>query len=482
MVQKEKKRRNIPGILLLLVQFICSAVFLIFTYKSRFVPMKYMIVLMIVMLLLLAVILILQLKKKKTSIAGCIVSVGIGIACCVGAYFMHDVTASVQAIGGSDYKTDNMIVVVQKEDPAKQISDAKDYVFGVQTKTDQENTDKMVKKLTTIFGKEPEVKEYDTPQDVVRALMEGEVDAGIYNEAFVSLFSDDFQNYSDLTKVLYQYGIDTILESTKQTVSKPFNVYISGIDVYGPISTNSRSDVNIIATINPQTKQVLLTTTPRDYYLTFPGVTGEQKDKLTHAGIYGVDVSMATLEQLYQTEINYYVRVNFTSLIKLIDTMGGVNVNSEYAFEAGGFSFQKGVNHMNGEQALAFSRERHSFAEGDNQRGKNQEEVIRGIIKKMLQPSMLAKAPDILEKLKDSLQTNIPDEEISALIQTQLSDRASWEVLTESAEGAGLSRTCYSTGDAYLYVMEPDETSVDRITEQIRKMLNGEKVTETPNT
>lgn len=478
MVQTEKKMKRLPGVLFALVQLICSAAFLIVTYQSGFVPKKYLLAAAAIAVILVFLVLSIHLIRRKTSIAACIFSVLISAVFCVGAYLLHDVTAAIYTIGGAEYKTDNMVVAVRKEDPAEDILDAKDYIFGVQKMADQENTEKMMKKLSTILGEGITVREYDTPLNLAEALLEEEIDAAVYNVAFSGLITDQYTDFEDQTRVLYQYGIDTKLEEVDQEITKPFNVYISGIDVYGPISTNSRSDVNIIATVNPDTRQVLLTTTPRDYYVTFPGVTGEQRDKLTHAGIYGVDVSMKTLEQLYDTEINYYVRINFTSLIQLIDMIGGVDVYSEYAFEAGGYSFQEGVNHMDGEQALAFARERHSFEEGDNQRGKNQEEVIRGIIQKMLNPSMLTKALDILKELDDSIQTNIPDQQISDLVQMQLSGGGSWEIMTTQAIGNGDSQICYSSGEQKLYVMWPDETSVKSISDKIRKILEGETLTQ----
>ena len=183
----------------------------------------------------------------------------------------------------------------------------------------------------------------------------------------------------------------------------PFSVYISGIDVYGDITQQSRSDVNIIATVNPKTKQILLVTTPRDYYVPIPGVSEGYPDKLTHAGTYGIATSMATLEELYDVDIPFYVRVNFTSLIEMVDTLGGIDVESDIAFTTGEESglvveVKEGTNHFNGQEALAFCRERHALAEGDNQRGKNQQAVIEAMLKKAMSPSILIKGPRLIDQ------------------------------------------------------------------------------------
>nr|WP_317282152.1 LCP family protein [uncultured Sellimonas sp.] len=475
---RREKKKHIAGKIIAVLQLLVSVIFVGILYNSGMIPNKYLLAGSAVLLVLFAVTFGMQYIQNKTHVIGTILSILVSVALAVGAYYFINVHQTISNIGGASYKTDNMIVVVRKEDSAQSILDASDYIFGIQTSADQSNNEKMVKKVTTIIGKEPNVKEFATIQEEAQALLDGRIDAAIYNEAFNGLIADEIEGYSDNIRVLYQYGIDTKLKKVDQSVTEPFNVYISGIDVYGPVSTNSRSDVNIIATVNPQTKQVLLTTTPRDYYVPIPEISGGQKDKLTHAGIYGVDASMATLEELYHTDINYYARVNFTSLIKIVDTIGGIDVNSEYAFEAGGYSFKKGMNHMNGKQALAFSRERHSFASGDNQRGKNQEAVITAIINKMLTPSMLTKTLDIMAELQDSVQTNVTTDQISKLIQMQLNEGGSWSIISMNAVGTGDVQPCYSSGSQLLYVMHPNDVSVNSISDKINRILGGEKITQ----
>ena len=265
-------------------------------------------------------------------------------------------------------------------------------------------------------------------------------------------------------------------------VSKePFSVYISGIDVYGEITAESRSDVNIIATVNPNTKEVLLTTTPRDYYVEIPGVSNGYKDKLTHAGTYGVASSVATLEQLYEVEIPFYVRVNFTSLIEMVDILGGIDVKSDLAFTTGPESgciveVKEGINHFDGKQALAFARERHSLADGDNQRGKNQQKIIEALIDKAASPIILLKLPQLLDKAGEYTDTNMATSQIQELARAQLTGLGGWKVHSLAAEGTGKKAYCYSYSGGSLYVTVPDETSVANIKDAMNRIEAGEKI------
>ena len=307
--------------------------------------------------------------------------------------------------------------------------------------------------------------EYDSDIEVAKALLEGKVDAAIYNKAYTSVIAESIENeeYESLVRVLHQYGIETDIEKETVDVGEPFNVLISGIDVYGDISQTSRSDVNIIVTVNPKTKKVLLTSTPRDYYVRIPEESGDARDKLTHAGIYGVDATMRTLEELYGIDITYFVRVNFDTLIKLVDAMDGLDVYVEYPFDAytDEYHFDKGWHDMFGDQVLAFCRERYSFADGDNQRGRNQEQVLKALIEKLLSPAILPHYADILDSLDGFFQLNMSQEKIAELVNMQLTDNAHWEILKQTAEqGQGGMEPTYSGGSTPLYVMWPDWASV----------------------
>lgn len=467
----KKKNSHMAGKLITLMQLLLSVAFIAVVSNSGLVPKKYMAVIIVLLLLLFGVCFGLQYVKNKVHIAGTVLSILVSAGLAVGIFYMMQATQLMKDVGGATYKTDNMIVVVKKDDPAENLLAAKNYRFGVQTAVDQENNEKMVEDVQKAIGRDMKLEEYETLQEEAEALLKGRIDAAIYNEAFTGIIEEAVEDYSSEVKILYQYGIDTPIEQEETNVEEPFHVYISGIDVSGPITTNSRSDVNIIMTVNPNTRKILLTTTPRDYYVQIPGISGEQKDKLTHAGIYGVDVSMSTLESLYDIDISYYARVNFTSLIKIVDALGGVDVNSEYAFTTGSYSFGKGVNHLDGKAALAFSRERYSFDAGDNQRGKNQEAVLTAILQKAMSPAILTSANEILASVSDCVETNMTDTEMAKFINMQLSNPSGWSIESVAATGSGDTQPCFSSGGQQLYVMHPSEASVAEIKGKMKQAV-----------
>ncbi len=468
-----RKRNSIIGKMILLLQLIISVGFAAILWKSGMIPGEFLLLTVIVLLALLGVLFILlgeafgyQFAGRKGNIAGVILSVFVNLIFGIGIIYLAKADAVLRDVGGATYKTDNMVVVVKNDDPA----DAKNYRFGYQTTLDQDNNTLMVEDIEAKVGREIKLIETETIIDEAEALLAGRIEAAIYNEAYGSVIEEAVEGYSDQVRVLYQYGIETDIEIEETDIEKSFNIYISGIDVAGSITKNSRSDVNIIMTVNPSTKKILLTTTPRDYYVQIPGISGEARDKLTHAGIYGVDRSMATLENIYDIDISYFARVNFTSLIMIVDALGGVNVESEYAFEAGGYSFEKGMNHLNGEQALVFARERHSFQDGDNQRGKNQEAILKAILERIMFPDILFQANDILNNVADCVETNMTRDEMAKFINMQLSERAAWEIETTAATGSGDKQACFSSGSQLLYVMWPDEAVVSDISRRMKKV------------
>lgn len=472
-MKEQKKTLHMAGKLITLIQLILAVGLIAVIWNSGLVPTKYLMAVIIVLLILFGVTFGLQYVKNKVYIVGIVLSIILSILQAIGIVYMLKADKLMADVGGANYKTDNMIVVVKKDNPASNLMDASMYRFGTQTAVDQENTQTMLDNINKALGREVKVEQYGTVQELANALLEGRVDAAVYNQALDGLITDSIEDYSEQVRVLYQYGIETELEQETADVEEPFNVYISGIDVDGPITTNSRSDVNIIMTVNPNTKKILLTTTPRDYYVQIPDISGEQRDKLTHAGIYGVDASMRTLEQLYGIDISYYARVNFSSLVKIVDTLGGVDVDSDFEFTAGGYQFKQGMNHLDGKQALAFSRERYSFEDGDNQRGKDQEKVLTAILNKAMSPAILSNASALIADVSDSVQTNMTKEEMTKFIKMQLNDGASWTIESQAASGNGDTQACYSSGDQPLYVMWPDEAVVQSISAKMNEILNG---------
>lgn len=487
--RKVKKRENklsrTIGIVLAIVQLIATGIFMAGIFKLNMLPTKYVVAATVALVLFWGVILASQFffKKNAITITGKVFSILISIVLIFLSYYLFKVSGTVSQISGGDYKVDKVVVAVMKDNSAETLEDAKDYTFGVQYKMNGEQIKQTVQAINEELGTEIKTEEYATWEEQIQALYDGKVDAIIYNQGFTGVLEEAFEGYEDNTKVIYSYDIKTEIEDTSSDVEvkkDTFSVCISGFDVYGPIeSTRSRSDVNIIAEVNPTTHQILLVTTPRDYYVEIPGVSGGEKDKLTHAGIYDIDTPMKTLEQLYDTEIDFYARVNFTSLITMVDALGGVDVESEYAFttsEDSGLVMDvvQGTNHFNGKQALAFSRERQNVPGGDNQRGKDQQAVITAMIKKMVSPAILTGANGILNSVSGNVETNMSEAQIQELIKTQLSENPQWTITSMAAEGTGDTQYCYSYSGKPLYVMQPNQESVDAIKEAMDKVENGE--------
>lgn len=283
-------------------------------------------------------------------------------------------------------------------------------------------------------------------------------------------------------------GLLTGAEANKIT-KEPFVVYLSGVDNRGELTEKARSDVNILAVVNPTTKQAALINTPRDYYVDLAGT--DSKDKLTHAGLYGVETSMATLGNLYGVNVEHYLRINFAGFINIIDAIGGVDVYSDQAFTSVGSpgyydptTFAEGWNHLDGKSALAFARERHAFKTGDIQRGINQMKVIDAMVNKLKSPALLMGFSKLMDAAADCFVTSLSQEQISALVRMQLGDLANWDIQSYTVTGSGAKSTkCYSAKGQSLYVMKPDENSVNEAKALIAAVLGGEdKLTSTSQT
>lgn len=480
---KERDKKHRLGLILALIQLVLTIVCLGFIFVLNLLSMTYVAIIGVVLLLIWLIVLLTQFTSKM-HIGGKIVSVIMCFILAMGSYFMLRANSLIGQITGSDYKIDKMVVIVMKNDPAESLNDTVSYKYGIQSSIDREKADKAIKEIEGQLDTTLTTVEYDGMESEIQALYDGKVQAIIMNEGMRSTIEDDFETFSDDTKTLENIEIKTEVEKARDIdiTKDPFNVYISGIDVYGDISTNSRSDVNIIATVNPTTKQILLTTTPRDYYVEFPDVTGGAKDKLTHAGIYGVDCSMKTLEEVYGgIEIDYYIRVNFSGVEKIIDAIGGVTVHSDYSFTTHlppHYTFSKGDNEMNGAEALGFARDRKSVPGGERQRGKDQEYVIEAMVDKLTSPAILTNYSKIMKAVTGCVQTNLTDEQLKSLVKAQTEEGGDWNILSLSADGQNARDYCYSYQGKSLYVMRPDYNSVEYIAQIMQKVFDGELLTE----
>lgn len=463
------------SLVFLIVQFLISAALVGVAFYVGFIPLKYIVALIVLCLFLLAYEVFSQMTDK-TYIVGRVLCVLICFFYIGGGYYCVNTYSAIDEMAGQQVKVDEISCIVLKDDPAQSIYDTKDYTFGILAANDRENTNKALAEVQAAIGKEPATIEYQDNDTLIDALYAKDVKVIVINEANRSPIEEYYKTFSDDTRVLNTHKVETVIQEDEKLddiTKTPFNVYLSGIDVYGSIKATSRSDVNVIVTVNPNTKQILLTSTPRDYYVPLT-VSNGIPDKLTHAGIHGVDCSIGTLENLYGIDIDYYVRVNFTSVRKIVDLLGGVKVYSDYDFTSDwGPSFKKGYNQVNGKQALAFCRERHHFANGDYQRGRDHQHMIEAILNKAMSPDILPNYADLLKTASKNFQTNMSTKEITALAKMQLNDMSQWTIKYANAAGQGASKTTYSYQSRKLYVCVPDYNSVAKITKRINKVLKA---------
>ena len=374
----------------------------------------------------------------------------------------------------SNYSEYSMSVVVLKDSEVHNVTQL-DSVTGP-TDTDNENIQKLIADIKTSQSKELTVEQSTSYLAAYKSLVSGEAKAIVLNSVFENIIESEYPDYASKIRKIYTKNITKEVAAPKVSKNKSFNVYVSGIDTYGPISSVSRSDVNILMTVNQDSKKILLTTTPRDSYVPIADGGNNQKDKLTHAGIYGVDSSIHTLENLYGVDINYYVRLNFTSFLKLIDLLGGVDVYNDQEFTAhtNGKHYSIGNVHLDSEQALGFVRERYSLADGDRDRGRNQQKVIVAIIQKLTSTEALKNYSDILQGLQDSLQTNMPIETMMDLINAQLESGGSYKVNSQDLKGTGqMGLPSYAMPGSNLYMMEIDDSSLATAKSAIQDVMEG---------
>ena len=316
-----------------------------------------------------------------------VISLLLSLAIGVGTFYMFNGATFIDNITGANKDTNTISVVVLKDSEFESFDDVKDLVFEANTLQDAEGVEKAKGLLFEKHKIDISVKAVDTYTTLADNLLSSKSDVILLNEAHRTFITDNNENFDELTKVIssVSFQVETDIPTTDVNVKEEtFSIFISGIDTYGPVSSKSRSDVNMIMTVNPNTSQILLTSIPRDYHVILPKFG--KYDKLTHAGIYGVGESVAALEKLMGINIDFYAKVNFSSVTKIVDALGGVTVNSQWTFTGpGGHKFVKGDNFVNGEKALSFVRERYSLPGGDNSRIINQQALITGILNKFFE-------------------------------------------------------------------------------------------------
>ena len=477
--RKQKRTSNrswgMVNIGLTILYAILALVLLFTMFNYNFLSFRFLnIIITIGLLVVLAISIFLQ-KSKKSPLVTTVVLVIFSLVSLVGIFGfkqMIDITNRMNQTAA--FSEVEMSIVVPKESDIKDVSQ----LTSVQapTKVDKNNIETLMSALKKDKKVDVKVDDVASYQEAYDNLKSGKSKAMVLSGSYASLLESVDSNYASNLKTIYTYKIKKKnSNSAKQVDSKVFNIYISGIDTYGSISTVSRSDVNIIMTVNMNTHKILLTTTPRDAYVKIPGGGADQYDKLTHAGIYGVETSEQTLENLYGIKIDYYARINFTSFLKLIDQLGGVTVHNDQAFTSlhGKFDFPVGDIQMNSEQALGFVRERYSLDGGDNDRGKNQEKVISAIVNKLASLKSVSNFTSIVNNLQDSVQTNMSLDTINSLANTQLDSGSKFTVTSQAVTGTGSTGqlTSYAMPNSSLYMMKLDDSSVASASQAIKNLM-----------
>lgn len=390
----------------------------------------------------------------------------------------------LSSITDTGYRVESFGVYVLDSSSIKDIKELDNKSIYYLNHDDNKNIKEALKKL----DKEIDFKENskDNASSLVDELINKSADAILMDTSYEVLLEEEYGEKYKQIRLIETIDIVDVVDTIKSDVDitkEPFVVYISGIDTSGNVASKARSDVNMLVAVNPTTKNILMVNTPRDYYVTLSGKN--KKDKLTHAGLYGVEESVETLSKLYDTDIDYYVRINFTSFVRIVDELGGIKVNVPLHFcEQNSkrskapndlICLNKGVQNLNGEQALALARHRKTLPTGDRGRGENQMLVLEAIINKAMSPKIISKYSSLIDALKGRISTNMTSNEIIKFAKKQVNNLDAWEYTALSAKGNDSSGICYATGAGRAYVMEQDETSVNEIKTALDRLFAGEK-------
>lgn len=451
---------------------IVSVLILVLVYFINVLPIDYFIVLLVLVLLIdLVVIKLLLCKGIIRNVIGVLLSIILIIFMVFGITYELNTIDFLKQLGFNTYKEENFNILVLNDSEYNSLKDLDSKIIGHLDNNYHVGLDKTIKKIEKEINFDSKI--LVDINDLVDSLINGEVDAIILEDAQISMLKEDNNDLFDKFKILEIFNIETEIKNEKENIdviNDSYNILITGVDTYGNITKVSRSDVNMVISINPKDNKILLTSIPRDYYVYLSNFSSY--DKLTHAGIYGIETSIMAIEDLLDIDINYYVKVNFTTLIDIVDLLDGIQVTSKYEFTSiDGYHYNKGINYLNGEEALSFARERKAFSEGDRIRIENQQLVLKSIINKLLSSKIITNYNDLLKALNNKFLTNMKDEELTKLIKWQIDGMYNWDILNISLNGTDSYQYTYSYQKQLLYVMLPDEESVNTAKEKINSIM-----------
>ncbi len=474
--KKNKKVLNIVSIIIGIISLILMLVFSYAIYKLNMIPGKFLIPVYILIFIIYTGLLLtvfLPKVKSKIKVFSMIILVLFGVIFGFADKYIFTTLNFMDILDRDVLQKERYDVYVLENSSYNKLEDLKGKKVGLYQSSNSEKAGSELKNKIDF-----EIIEYTDVERMFESLNNDEINAIIISSSVKNLLDTELNDINVKIKSIYNFKISIEKNDIVKVVNvtnTPFNVYIAGGDGYGSIDYTFNTDVNMVATINPTTRKILLTSIPRDYYVNLVGQGPNAYDKLTHAGYYGIEESVKTVENLLDTDINYYVKINFSTIEGIVDAIGGVDVYSDYDFYEkafGKYHFTVGYNHLNGNQALAFARERKSFATGDVQRVKNQQKVVEAIINKVTSSTALISNYDrILDTVSENLDTNMPSKDISRLVKMQLNDMRGWTIESQNAVGTSQMGPTYTFPTLNLYTMLPDEDSVNSLKAKINEYL-----------
>lgn len=490
--KKQNKVGKVFGVIFSIVMIAATMYLLFNIIKLNVLPTKLLFLMTIVFVLLdlIFILLLCFATKGVVSKIICIIfALAISLGSCLGGYYMSKTGGLLSSMTNVAKHSKNTVSVVVKESSdMKKKTDLAGRSVGTLANINTTGSKKILMELTN-SGISMEQKEFGSMTEMLESFYNGEVDSIVISESSRSQITDmeAYANFDNNTRVVYQtsYKVENTdkAKAVSNITNTPFNVLISGSDTRGGFDENGRSDVIMVATVNPKTGTILLTSVPRDFYVTTACDAGDgcqqgALDKITHTGIHGTNTTKRTVEQLLGIEINYTFKVGFDTVTDIVDAVGGIDVNVEPGYEcsnflhAPGLSVHAGVNHLNGEQALGYARERYAYSEGDRQRTKNQQQVLMGIVDKITSPAIVTNYAQIMDSMSDTFSTTMSSQEISDLIKYQLNKNPKWKMEQYMVNGTGDTLMCAELGDA-AYVMVPDQSTVTTAKNKINAVLAG---------
>lgn len=494
-MKKDKKQNKVGKVfgIIFSILLVAATMYLLFNViKLNVLPTKLLFLMTIVFVLLdlIFILLLCFATKGVVSKIICIIfTVAISLGSCLGGFYLSKTGGLLSNITNVAKHSKNTVsVIVKQSSDMKNKNDLAGHSVGTLANINTQGSKKILKELNK-SGIQMEKREYSSLTEMLESFYNGEVDSIVINESSRSQITDidAYKDFDNNTRVVYQtsYKVENTdkANAVSNITTTPFNVLISGSDTRGGYDENGRSDVIMVATVNPKTGTILLTSVPRDFYVetacdAADGCQQGALDKITHTGVHGTNTTKRTVEKLLGIEINYTFKVGFDTVTDIVDAVGGIDVNVEPGYEcsnflhAPGLSVHAGVNHLNGEQALGYARERYAYSEGDRQRTKNQQQVLMGIVDKITSPAIVTNYASIMDSMSNTFSTTMSNDEISSLIKYQLNSNPKWKMEQYMVNGTGDTLMCAELGDA-AYVMVPDQSTVTTAKNKINAVLAG---------